>query len=107
MLALSALADPTRRAILELLARQGTANATAIGAEFPCTASAISQHLKCLVEAGLLTREARGQQRFYRVDVRGFEELEKWLARTRWFAAQGGEVAHPQTAPIPDKSPGE
>lgn len=88
MIVLSALADPTRRAILELVARQGATPASAISAQFSCTASAISQHLKCLVEAGLLTREVRGQQRIYRADLNGLGELEKWLERTRWFASQ-------------------
>lgn len=86
----TALADPTRRAILELVARAGPTAASAIGAQFSCTASAISQHLKHLVEAGLLSREVRGQQRIYRADLNGFSEVEKWLERTRWFAAQHG-----------------
>lgn len=90
MLTLAAIADPTRRSILELVARQGPTPANAIGAQFPLTASAISQHLKCLVEAGLLSREVRGQQRIYRVELGGFTEMEQWLARTRWFAAQSG-----------------
>ncbi len=88
MLALQAIADPTRRAILELVARQGATPASAIGLQFSCTASAISQHLKCLVEAGLLSREVRGQQRIYRVELAGLGEIEKWLERTRWFAGQ-------------------
>lgn len=92
MLALHALADPTRRAILELVARQGATPASAIGAQFPVTASAISQHLKLLVETGLLTREAKGQQRIYRLNPAGLDEIEKWLARTRWFWEQSGSA---------------
>lgn len=86
----AALSDPTRRAILEMVARQGATPASSIGAQFTMTASAISQHLKLLVEAGLLSREVRGQQRIYRVAMGGLVELEKWLERTRWFAAQNG-----------------
>lgn len=90
MLSLAAIADPTRRAILELVAREGAVAASAIGAQFACTQSAISQHLKCLVQAGLLSREARGQQRIYRVDAAGLDEIGKWLERTKWFVAQQG-----------------
>lgn len=88
MLALQAIADPTRRAILELVAREGAVAASAISAQFPCTPSAISQHLKCMVAAGLLNRETRGQQRIYRVALDGLDEVAKWLERTRWFTAQ-------------------
>lgn len=88
MLALTAIADPTRRAILELVAREGAVAASAISAQFACTPSAVSQHLKCLVGAGLLTREVRGQQRIYRVAMAGLDEIGKWLERTRWFAGQ-------------------
>lgn len=92
MLAFHALADPTRRAILELVARQGPTPASAIAAHFAVTPSAISQHLKLLVEAGLLTRQAKGQQRIYELCPVGLSEIEKWLQRTRWFweQAHGG-----------------
>lgn len=88
MLALNAIADPTRRAMIELIARQGESAASAIAAQFAMTPSAISQHLKVLLEAGLLSREARGQQRIYRIDPQGFAEIEKWLERTKWFWEQ-------------------
>ncbi len=88
MQALHALADPTRRAILELVARQGPTASSVIGSHFAVTASAISQHLKVLTQAGLLARETRGQQRIYRLELNGFDDVEKWLARTRWFAEQ-------------------
>ncbi len=92
MFAFAALSDPTRRAILEMVARQGATPASTISAQVPMTPSAISQHLKALVEAGLLSREVRGQQRRYRLAPEGFDELEKWLERTRWFAAQSGKA---------------
>lgn len=92
MLALKAIADPSRRAILELVAREGAVAASAISAQFPCTPSAVSQHLKCLVEAGLLRRAVRGQQRIYQIDPAGLDEIGKWLERTRWFAEQSGHA---------------
>ena len=90
MLALHAIADPTRRAMIELIARQGASPASAISTQFSMTPSAISQHLKVLVEAGLLSREVRGQQRIYRLNPQAFGEIEKWLERTKWFWMQSG-----------------
>lgn len=100
MLAFHAIADPTRRAILELIAREGATAASAVSAQFAMTPSAISQHLKLLVEGGLLTRESKGQQRIYRINPLGLQDIEKWLARTRWFWEQsmvGGEGFEPTT----------
>ena len=88
MLCFTALADPTRRAIVEMLARQGATPASAISTQFAMTPSAVSQHLKLLAEAGLLTRHAVGQQRLYEVNPAGLQELEDWLGRTRWFLGQ-------------------
>ena len=90
MLAFHAIADPTRRAMIELIAREGATPASAIGTQFSITPSAISQHLKVLVEAGLFSREVRGQQRIYRLDPQGFGDIEKWLERTQWFWEQSG-----------------
>ena len=77
----SALADPTRRQILELLARDGPISATAIVEHFPLTASAISQHLKVLREAHLVHMDKHAQQRIYRVNPDALLELEDWARR--------------------------
>ena len=61
----SALADPTRRHILEMLARRGQLSATEISDKFQVSPSAISQHLKVLREANLVQMEKRVQQRLY------------------------------------------
>jgi DNA-binding transcriptional ArsR family regulator len=81
-----ALADPTRRAIVELLAQRGELTATAIAAHFPISAPAISQHLKVLREAGVLLMEKRAQQRIYRVNPQAMHEVQSWAARVtqRW-----------------------
>ena len=60
-----ALADPTRRNILELLASSGELSATAIYAQFPVSPQAVSQHLKVLRDAHLVKMEKRAQKHVY------------------------------------------
>ena len=84
MQSLLAIADPTRRRIVELLAeRERTAGE--LVAEFDLSAPAISQHLNVLREAGLVTTRAEGQTRIQGLNPAGFDELEAWLQRTRAF----------------------
>ena len=77
----SALADPTRRQIVELLARDGPTSATAIVEHFSLTPSAISQHLKVLREAQLVQMDKHAQQRIYQVNPDALLELEDWARR--------------------------
>jgi DNA-binding transcriptional ArsR family regulator len=87
MQSLLAIADPTRRRIVELLAtRDHTAGE--LVAEFDLSAPAISQHLNVLREAGLVTTRAEGQSRIQSLNPKGFDELESWLHRTRQFWSQ-------------------
>jgi DNA-binding transcriptional ArsR family regulator len=79
---LAALADPTRRRIVELLARREQ-TAGQIVDEFDLTAPAISQHLKILREAGLVRVRAEGQFRIHAIDPAGFRTIDAWLAKTR------------------------
>lgn len=82
MQSLLAIADPTRRRIVELLAaRERTAGE--LVDEFDMTAPAISQHLKVLREAGLVTVRADGQSRIQSLNPEGFDDLEDWLEKTR------------------------
>jgi len=82
MQTLLALADPTRRRIVELLAvRERTAGE--LVQEFELSAPAISQHLNVLREAGLVTTRAEGQSRIQSLQPAGLDELETWLQRTR------------------------
>ena len=74
----SALADPTRRKIMELLASNGQLTATEICEKFEMTPPAISQHLKVLREANLVQMEKRAQQHIYRINPAGMLELEGW-----------------------------
>ena len=78
MLPFAALADPTRRAIVELLAR-GPLTSGEIARRFTISPSAVSQHLKVLREARLARVQAAGQQRIYELDADGLAEIEEWL----------------------------
>lgn len=77
----NALAVPTRRSILEMLASKGRLSATAICNNFDVTPPAISQHLKVLREAKLVQMEKRGQQHIYQIKPDAMRELEKWVKR--------------------------
>jgi DNA-binding transcriptional ArsR family regulator len=87
MLSLSALSDPTRRRIIELLAtKEHTAGE--LVAEFDLSAPAISQHLKVLRDSKLVQVRVEGQCRVYAVNPAGFEELDAWLHRMHGFWSQ-------------------
>ena len=78
MLSFAALADPTRRRIVEMLAR-GPLSAGEIAARFTISPSAISQHLKLLRAARLVRATVAAQQRIYELDAEGLAEIEAWL----------------------------
>jgi len=82
MQSLLAIADPTRRRIVELLAVRERTAGELVG-EFEMSAPAISQHLKVLREAGLVTVRAEGQSRVQALNPAGFVDLEDWLEKTR------------------------
>jgi DNA-binding transcriptional ArsR family regulator len=85
-----ALAEPTRRSIIELLAQHGRLPASAIASRFRSTPSAISQHLKVLLQARLVQVERQGQQRLYSLDVEAVRQLEDWARKmsTRYDALE-------------------
>ncbi|HSI18182.1 MAG TPA: metalloregulator ArsR/SmtB family transcription factor [Sphingomonas sp.] len=76
--ALTALADPTRRAVFERVGRAPAAVGE-IAAGLPVSRPAVSQHLKVLKEAGLVTETPHGTRRIYRLDPRGIGALRDWL----------------------------
>jgi DNA-binding transcriptional ArsR family regulator len=76
--AIQALGDPTRRAVFEQL-RGGTKAVGEIAAELPVSRPAVSQHLRVLKEAGLVTDRQNGTRRLYRVDEDGLAELRAYL----------------------------
>src|SRR5215216_4904534 len=82
MQSLLAIADPTRRRIVELLAeRERTAGE--LVDEFDMSAPAISQHLNVLRAAGLVITRAEGQSRIQTLNPAGLNDLENWLEKTR------------------------
>jgi DNA-binding transcriptional ArsR family regulator len=78
----SALADPTRRAILARLAN-GEATVMELAEPFDMTQPAISQHLKVLEDAGLIVRRVEGTKRPRRLAKAGIEAMDQWLAMLR------------------------
>lgn len=76
--AFKALADPTRRRILELLA-QGDMTAGEIAAQFSMTKPSVSHHLTILKSAGLISDQRNGQNIVYNVNLTVFQELVKWF----------------------------
>ncbi len=76
--ALGALGDPTRRAIFERLAgRPSAVGELAVG--LPVSRPAVSQHLRVLKEAGLVSETPEGTRRIYRLDPRGIAAMRDWL----------------------------
>jgi DNA-binding transcriptional ArsR family regulator len=75
---LEALADPTRRAVLEQL-REGPQAVGEIASRLPVSRPAVSQHLKVLKGAGLVTDRAEGTRRLYAVSSEGLDALRAWL----------------------------
>jgi DNA-binding transcriptional ArsR family regulator len=110
--AFAALADPTRRAVLDRL-RTGHQPAGEIAQAFTVSRPAISKHLRVLVRADLLREDRRGRHRFYRVNAAPLKAVDEWLAQYRvfWeskladlkgFVEEGGRLARP--APQPARS---
>src|SRR5215469_1725296 len=77
-LALTVLADPTRRGVFEQL-RRGPRAVSALAAQLPVSRPAVSQHLKMLKAAGLVEERAEGTRRIYSVRREGLRELRDWL----------------------------
>ncbi len=80
----SALADPTRRQIVEILG-EGERAAGEIMERFDMSAPAISQHLKLLREARLVRVRVAGQRRIYSLDDEGLRVVEVWIGQVRRF----------------------
>src|SRR3954454_1975188 len=85
--ALAAMADPTRRELLALLAA-GEIGAGELAARFPVSRPAISRHLRVLREAGLVRSRTDGRRRLYALDPAPLRELDAWLEPYRDLWAQ-------------------
>ena len=82
--AFNALADPTRRAVLDLL-RAGTRPAGEIARAFPISRPAISKHLKILRRAHLVDEHRQGRHRFYQLNPEPLKTVDSWLDEYRRF----------------------
>ena len=82
-----ALADPTRRQIIESLAI-GETSFGALADQFEMSRPAVSQHLKVLRDAGIVTSRADAQRRIYRLSDDGLEEIDAWLGKVQKFWTQ-------------------
>lgn len=100
--ALNALGEPTRRAIFERLASRPSAVGD-LAADLPISRPAVSQHLRVLKSAGLVTETPDGTRRIYRIDPRGIGVVRGWLDQ-HWGAAldafqafaDADHLAHPE-----------
>jgi len=82
--AFAALADPTRRALLDLL-RAGSQPAGQIAQAFPVSRPAISKHLRLLRRANLVREHRRGRHRFYELNSLPLKAVDQWLDQYRIF----------------------
>jgi len=85
----AALADPTRRAIIEQLIAAGELSVGDVAAPFDISGPAITRHLQVLERAGLIERRIERQWRFVRLRADALAPVENWLSRQRrhWTAA--------------------
>jgi DNA-binding transcriptional ArsR family regulator len=78
-----ALADPTRRQIIQILSTEGEQSATTIYDHFNVSHPAISQHLNLLRTAGIVSVEKKAQSRFYSINQEAILEIENWTSTVR------------------------
>jgi DNA-binding transcriptional ArsR family regulator len=77
-----AIADPTRRAIIVLIALQAM-TPNAIAEHFDVTRQSVSKHLRILTECDLLTKTQQGREIYYQLQIDKMKEIDKWLAQFR------------------------
>ena len=77
-----AIADPTRRAILVMIAAQAM-TPNALAEHFDSTRQAVSKHLKILIECELVKQEFQGREIYYELEIKKMKEIDKWLEQFR------------------------
>ena len=77
-----AIADPTRRAIIALIALQAM-TPNALAEHFDTTRQAVSKHLRILTECELVTQEQQGREIYYRLEIEKMKEIDEWLEQYR------------------------
>lgn len=80
----TALADPTRRAIIERLS-QGEARVTEVAEPFAISLNAVSKHIRVLEASGLIEREKKGRDHFLSINPRSLDEADGWIDQMRLF----------------------
>ncbi len=92
-MAFSALSDPTRRRIVEILANEEAMRVSEIAADFDSTRQAVTKHLDILCKAGLIATEWRGRDRFNRLSDGGLDPIVEWLNHyDRFWSAKFEEL---------------
>jgi DNA-binding transcriptional ArsR family regulator len=77
-----AIADPTRRAIIALIALQAM-TPNALATHFNTSRQAVSKHLRILTECELVTQEQKGREIYYSLEIEKMKEIDKWLEQYR------------------------
>jgi DNA-binding transcriptional ArsR family regulator len=80
----AALADPTRRAIIERLSR-GEARVTEVAEPFRMSLNAVSKHIRVLEASGMVERRRRGREHVLSINPRSLDEVDDWIERTRQY----------------------
>lgn len=106
----AALADPTRRQLLDQISRQGPLTATELAGGYPMSRQAVAKHLNALATAGLLAGERQGRDVRYRMVAAGLGDATTWLSEVgdRWdhrLAALQRHLADGRQTAAPDAHP--
>ena len=80
----AALADPTRRAIIERLSRS-EARVTEVAEPFPMSLNAVSKHIRVLEASGVIERHKKGRDHILSINARSLDEVDGWIERTRRY----------------------
>jgi DNA-binding transcriptional ArsR family regulator len=80
----AALADPTRRAIVERLSR-GEARVTEVAEPFPMSLNAVSKHIRVLEASGVVERRKNGRDHILSINTRSLDEADGWIERMRCY----------------------
>ena len=83
----AALADPTRRAIIERLSR-GEARVTEVAEPFPMSLNAVSKHIRVLEASGVVARHRHGRDHILSINTSSLDEVDGWIERTRRYWAE-------------------
>ena len=87
----SAIADPSRRRVLDILVRTGEASASWLAGQVPFSRQAVSKHLAVLEEAGLVSRRKQGREVLYRVEAARLDQATQAMAQTTAMPLASGD----------------